>query len=93
MVGATIQAASLLTMGGLGTAADQTKSIKSGVVAMMVVYTFGYSLGWAPTSHILSAEIPSTRMRDMTYRTASVVNITIQCVALWCQFNLYSCAP
>ncbi|KAL1904345.1 hypothetical protein Sste5344_009963 [Sporothrix stenoceras] len=78
--GACIQTAALMTMGGLGTAPKQTHSIKSGIVAMMVVFTFGYSLGWAPTSHILSAEIPSTRMRDMTYRTASVINIAVQFV-------------
>jgi SP family sugar:H+ symporter-like MFS transporter len=67
-----------MTMGGLATAVNQTDNVKAGIVAMMVVFTFGYSLGWAPTAHILSAEIPSTRMRDMTYRSASVLNIAVQ---------------
>ncbi|GAM36936.1 hypothetical protein TCE0_022r06424 [Talaromyces pinophilus] len=70
--------ASCLTMGGLGTAANPSDNIKAGIIAMMVVFTFGYSIGWAPTAHILSAEIPSTSMRDMTYRTASVLNIAVQ---------------
>ncbi|PCH03352.1 Major facilitator superfamily domain, general substrate transporter [Penicillium occitanis (nom. inval.)] len=78
MFGAVIQMASCLTMGGLGTAANPSDNIKAGIIAMMVVFTFGYSIGWAPTAHILSAEIPSTSMRDMTYRTASVLNIAVQ---------------
>lgn len=78
MFGAIIQMAACLTMGGLGTAANPSDSIKAGIIAMMVVFTFGYSIGWAPTAHILSAEIPSTSMRDMTYRTASVLNIAVQ---------------
>ncbi|KAK8124249.1 sugar transporter [Apiospora kogelbergensis] len=80
LVGATIQVASLMTMGGLGTTSAPGFSIKSGIIAMMVVFNFGYSFGWAPSAHILSAEIPSTRCRDMTYRTASVLNILTQFV-------------
>ncbi|KAH6664752.1 general substrate transporter [Plectosphaerella plurivora] len=77
-VGASVQTAALMTMGGIGTATVLTHSLKSGIIAMMVVFTFGYSLGWAPTSHILSPEIPNTKARDMTYRTASVLNIAVQ---------------
>ena len=67
-----------MTMGGLGTTKNPSANIKIGIISMMAVSTFGYSLGWAPTSHILSAEIPSTTHRDMTYRTASVLNIFVQ---------------
>lgn len=79
-VGASVQTAALMTMGGIGTATVLTHSLKSGIIAMMVIFTFGYSLGWAPTSHILSPEIPNTKARDMTYRTASVLNIAVQSV-------------
>lgn len=48
---------------------------------MMVIFNHGYSLGWAPVMHILSAEIPNTRCRDMTYRCASVLNIATQWVS------------
>lgn len=78
LTGATIQVAALMTMDGLGTAAQQTFAIKSGIVAMMVIFNHGYSLGWALVMHILSAEIPNTRYRDMTYRFASVLNIATQ---------------
>lgn len=67
-----------MTMGGLGTTPALGFSVKSGIIAMMVIFNFGYSFGWAPSAHILSAEIPSTRCRDMTYRTASVLNIVTQ---------------
>ncbi|KAH7011328.1 hypothetical protein EDB80DRAFT_749804 [Ilyonectria destructans] len=37
-------------------------------------------IGWGPISHTISAEIPSMRFQDVTYRTASVVNIVTQFV-------------
>ncbi|KXJ90387.1 general substrate transporter [Microdochium bolleyi] len=77
-VGATIQLIAVMTMGGLGTVTPATFGTKTGIIATMVIFSFGYSFGWAPTSHTLSAEVPSTRARDMTYRTASVINIAIQ---------------
>ncbi|EXM16541.1 Major facilitator, sugar transporter-like [Fusarium oxysporum f. sp. vasinfectum] len=78
LLGASIQVSALMTMGGLGTVSDPSSQIKAGIVSMMVVFTFGYALGWAPTAHILSAEIPALTVRDMTYRSASVLNITTQ---------------
>lgn len=80
LTGACIQVAALMTMGGLGTAHNPGFSIKAGIIAMMVIFNHGYSLGWAPCMHILSAEIPSTRCRDMTYRCASVLNVATQYV-------------
>ena len=69
-------------MAGLGVG-EASAPIRIGIVAMLSVFGFGFSVGWAPVSHILSAEIPPTRLRDMTYRTASAVNILVQYVALW----------
>jgi len=76
--GSVVQIAALMTMGALGTVTP-TFGIKSGIIATMVIFNFGYSFGWAPTSHTLSAEVPNMRARDMTYRTASVLNIATQC--------------
>ncbi|RBR26135.1 uncharacterized protein FIESC28_01163 [Fusarium coffeatum] len=78
LLGASIQVSALMTMGGLGTVSDPSTQIKAGIVSMMVVFTFGYALGWAPTAHILSAKIPALTVRDMTYRSASVLNIATQ---------------
>lgn len=79
LTGASVQLAALMTMGGLGTVKNPWHGIKSGIVSTMVIFNFGYSFGWAPAAHIISAEIPNNRARDMTYRTASVINISIQC--------------
>ena len=74
--GGAIQIGALFTMGGLGAASDNPPaSYKAGIIAMLTVFGLGFASGWAPVSHILTAEILSTRQRDMTYRTASAVNI------------------
>ncbi|CAG1965280.1 unnamed protein product [Fusarium graminearum] len=80
LLGASVQVSALMTMGGLGTVSDPSNQIKAGIVSMMVIFTFGYAVGWAPTAHILSAEIPALTVRDMTYRSASVLNIATQFV-------------
>lgn len=80
-MGGFIQIASLFVMGGLGASSDSPpKPYKVGIISMLTVFGFGFASGWAPVSHILTAEVPSTRLRDMTYRTASAVNIIIQFV-------------
>lgn len=78
LLGASVQVSALMTMGGLGTISNPSNEIKAGIVSMMVIFTFGYAVGWAPTAHILSAEIPALTVRDMTYRSASVLNIATQ---------------
>jgi MFS transporter, SP family, sugar:H+ symporter len=77
-IGCTIQAGGMLTMGGLGTTTDPSISIRTGIVACMIIMVFGFCVGWAPVSHVLSAELPSQRLRDITYRSASLVNIATQ---------------
>ncbi|KAI0018645.1 sugar transporter [Xylariomycetidae sp. FL0641] len=77
-LGGSIQGSALLAMGALGTVSDPSHAVKSGIVALMVIFMAGYYLGWAPVSHILSPEIPSMKMRDVTYRTASFGNVCIQ---------------
>lgn len=76
--GGLIQAMAHFTMGGLWTPKNMTNEMKAGVVAVMFVFDIGFFSGWAPVSHIISAEIPTSRLRDMTYRLASVVNIFTQ---------------
>lgn len=78
IAGASIQTAALFTMGGLGTASNPSFSIKSGIVAMLTVFGAGFQLGWAPLSHVVAAEILTTRLRDQTYAVGSVFNIVIQ---------------
>ncbi|CDO92667.1 unnamed protein product [Kluyveromyces dobzhanskii CBS 2104] len=74
VVGSTIQAIALLTMGGLGTGAV-TVAKKKGVVATMMIKNFSYCLSWAPLSYVISSEIPTPRLRDKTYAVGILFNI------------------
>jgi MFS transporter, SP family, sugar:H+ symporter len=76
--GGTTQAVALFAVGGLGTPKNVTVPMKKAIVALLSIFNFGFYAGWAPASHIISAEIPTSRLRDMTYRIASAVNIFVQ---------------
>jgi MFS transporter, SP family, sugar:H+ symporter len=78
MIGGSIQAVALFAMGIIGVVVPTSSPKNVAIVAMMVLFQVGWTCGWSPNSHILSAEIPNQRLRDMTYRTASFVNILMQ---------------
>jgi MFS transporter, SP family, sugar:H+ symporter len=78
VTGATIQMGALMTMGGLGTVPNPSFSIKTGIVTMVTIFGVGFQLGWAPLSHVVAAEIPTNRLRDLTYACGSICNIIIQ---------------
>ena len=48
------------------------------IIAMMTIFGVGFQLGWAPLSHVVAAEVPTNRLRDLTYALGSVFNIAIQ---------------
>lgn len=75
IIGAAVQAVSLLTMGGLGTVSDPTRGISTGIVSMLIIFLAGFTFGAAGVTYTLSAELPNARLRDLTFRTGSVVNI------------------
>jgi hypothetical protein len=67
-------------MGSLGTL-DQTRiPAKEGIVAMLLVYSFGWSVGSAPLTYVLSAELPSPALRENTVRVAYSVKLVIEYV-------------
>jgi len=74
-IGGGIQCAALLTMGGLGTIAPATYQVNVAIVSMMIIYLAGFTFGWAPVVYICTAELPSARLRDITFRSGSVVNV------------------
>ncbi|KAF1966597.1 MFS general substrate transporter [Bimuria novae-zelandiae CBS 107.79] len=78
LLGAILQTCALFTMGGLGTPAAPTLGMRTGIIAVLSIFTFSFSLGWAPLSHVVSAEIPAQHLRDKTYAIGAVFNITIQ---------------
>mgnify|MGYP004728055363 CR=1 FL=1 len=67
-----------MAMGGLGTVKAPSHNIRSGIVATVTLFGIGFSLGWAPLSHVVAAEIPTTGLRDLTYAVGAVFNIVIQ---------------
>jgi MFS transporter, SP family, sugar:H+ symporter len=78
MIRGSIQAVTLFAMGIIGTAVPNSNAKNSAIVSMMILFIVGWTCGWSPNSHILSAEIPNQRLRDMSYRTGSVVNVLMQ---------------
>ncbi|KAL6354143.1 hypothetical protein LRP88_12477 [Fusarium phalaenopsidis] len=80
MIGGSIQAVALMAMGIIGTVVPASNAKNSAIVAMMIIFVVGWTCGWSPNSHILSAEIPNQRLRDMSYRAGSVVNVIMQFV-------------
>ena len=78
IIGAAVQTAALFTMGGLSTEKHASMAVKQGITAMVSIFGAGFAFGWAPLSHVISAEIPTSRLRDQTYATASVFNIAVQ---------------
>lgn len=65
-------------MGGLGTVKNPDFQIRTGIATMVTIFGVGFQLGWAPLSHVVAAEIPTTRLRDMTYAFGAIFNIAIQ---------------
>ena len=84
-----LETASLLTMGGLGTADPSNTAAKEGIVAMLLLYSFGWSLAWAPLVYVLGAELPSAGLREMTLRIAYTVKLITEYVPI--EFSRYHC--
>ncbi|OAL33785.1 hypothetical protein AYO20_06961 [Fonsecaea nubica] len=62
IIGSIIQTTTFLAIGGLGTISDPSKNVKVGLTALFTVYYLGFVFGWGPIYHILSSEIPTSRM-------------------------------
>lgn len=62
IIGSFTQMATYFVIGGLGTISDPSKGVKIGITAMFTIYFLGFVFGWAPIYHIISSEIPTSRM-------------------------------
>lgn len=69
-----------MTMGGLGTSSPVIYSEKIGIVSMISVMAFGFSIGWGPLTYVVSTELPALRLRDYTLRVGFVANVIIKFV-------------
>ncbi|KAF2438882.1 hypothetical protein P171DRAFT_490918 [Karstenula rhodostoma CBS 690.94] len=51
--------------------------MKTGIIAMMTVFIFSFSIDYAPPSHVIAVEIPAQHLRNKIYAVGAVFNITI----------------
>lgn len=78
---AMVQTAALMTRGGLGTADARSTAAKEGIVAMLMLYMFGWtSLGYAPLAYVMAAEFPSVTLREETLRAGYTVKLVMEFV-------------
>lgn len=77
---AFLQTAALMTMGGLGTADASVTAAKSGIVAMLLLFSFGWSFGYAPLAYVVAAELPSPYLREYTLRVGYTVKLIMEFV-------------
>lgn len=87
---ALLQTAALMIMGGLGVvahasdtaqgAASASAGAKAGIVAMLMLYSFGWSFGYAPLAYVVAAELPSPFLREHTLRMAYSVKLVMEFV-------------
>lgn len=84
IISAFLQTAALLTMGGLGTADPSTSSdsdsVKAGIVAMLLLFSFGWSFGYAPLAYVVAAELPSPYLREYTLNVSYTVKLFMEFV-------------
>jgi SP family sugar:H+ symporter-like MFS transporter len=78
IISAALQTASLMAMGALGTAHDQTIPVRRGIVGMLLIYSFAWSMGWAPLTYVLSAELPSPPLREKTLLIAYTLKLVTE---------------
>ncbi len=74
----SVAAAAMLAMGGLGTVDTVTDAHGTGIVALIAVFACGYSMGWAPVTYILTTEISSRKLRDLTSRVGFTTNVCMK---------------
>ena len=77
---ALLQTASLMTMGGLGTAEPSVVAAKAGIVAMLLLFSFGWSFGYAPLAYVVASELPSPYLREYTLRVGYTVKLLMEFV-------------
>lgn len=70
--------AAMMTMGGLGLEMPVSVPRKNGIVAMISIFVYGFSMGWAPLSYVITTEVSALRLRDLTARVGFTVNVVIK---------------
>jgi SP family sugar:H+ symporter-like MFS transporter len=76
MLSAFIQMVGMLVLGGIGTAGwPILPRFLPVTVVMLVLITAGFSIGFASLTHVVTTEITSQHLRDMTQRAACCITV------------------
>ncbi|KAM0545822.1 hypothetical protein ACHAPJ_011149 [Fusarium lateritium] len=77
MVGGFLMGAFLLILGGLGTVnlGSINNHEKDLMVASVMLFTFFYSLSWAPCSYVILSEAASLRLKEKTNLLATTISV------------------
>lgn len=75
-----LMAAAMMTMGGLGIQEPVPDLRKNGIISMIAIFSVGFCVGWAPLCYVVTSEVASLRLRDLTARLAFFVNVATKCV-------------
>lgn len=77
-ISSLLQIVSLMTMGALGVQGDPPAPVREGIVSMVLVFSFGYSVGWAPLTYLIGTEVPSPQKREYTLRFGYTVKLVME---------------
>ena len=73
MLSSGIMLSGLLCMAGLGVNRPVTEQRTKGIIAMIIVFGVGSATGWGPLTYVVSTEVTSLRLRDLTTRLGFTV--------------------
>ncbi|KAI0475147.1 general substrate transporter [Xylariaceae sp. FL0804] len=65
----------LIVMGSLGVPQPVSHGMKIGIISMLAFMITGFSVGWGPLTYVVSTEVPSARLRDLTVRSGFFTNV------------------
>jgi hypothetical protein len=75
MLSSGIMLSGLLCMAGLGVDQPVSEQRTKGIIAMIIVFGVGFATGWGPLTYVVSTEVTSLRLRDLTTRLGFTVNV------------------
>lgn len=75
MLSSGIMLSGLLCMAGLGVNQPASEQRTKGIIAMIIVFGVGFATGWGPLTYVVSTEVTSLRLRDLTTRLGFTVNV------------------
>ncbi|KAJ5604620.1 sugar transport protein [Penicillium lagena] len=77
IVSSTLQSIALMAMGILGSVHDDN-GVKEGIISMLLIFSFAWSLGWGPLTYVIGAEIPSAPLREATLQMAYTLKLVTE---------------